>query len=215
MEPAAGTLASASRETNVHLTLDLIAGLPEQTSAPFIRSFNEVYRLQPHRLQLNFLKVLPGTDLRQDAERFGLVYADHPPYEILETKAMPYEFILELKLVERTVERYYNSGRFPAALAHLTSLLPPFDLFRSLGKHRQAQGLERFEHQVPALYHQLFRFGQTLGASPTSWPICSATISGDLPARCPFPPGHQRQPSPKAGPVPPLRAGPKHRSRRS
>ncbi|MGI6557856.1 MAG: DUF4080 domain-containing protein [Limnochordia bacterium] len=159
-------LVRLRRETNVHLTLDLIAGLPEQTPASFARSFNEVYHLQPHRLQLNFLKVLPGTDLRRDAHRFGLIYADHPPYEILTTKAMPYGFILDLKLLERTVERFYNSGRFPTTLAHLTSLLPPFDLFLSLGKFREAQGLDRFEQQVPALYDQLFQFGQTLGSSP-------------------------------------------------
>lgn len=159
-------LLELRRETNVHLILDLIAGLPEQTPESFVRSFNKVYRLQPHRLQLNFLKVLPGTDLRKDAHRFGLIYTDYPPYEILQTNAMSYGFIQDLKLVERTVERYYNSNRFDAALAYLASQRSPFDLFLSLGRFRQAQGLDRFEHQVPALYDHLFRFGQDLGISP-------------------------------------------------
>lgn len=46
---------------NIHLHLDLIAGLPYEGMAEFEKSFNDVYGMQPDMLQLGFLKVLPGT----------------------------------------------------------------------------------------------------------------------------------------------------------
>lgn len=39
---------------NIHLHLDLIAGLPYEGLAEFEKSFNDVYGLQPHMLQLGF-----------------------------------------------------------------------------------------------------------------------------------------------------------------
>jgi coproporphyrinogen III oxidase-like Fe-S oxidoreductase len=41
-------------QKNMHLHLDLIAGLPYEDLASFGRSFNAVYALQPHMLQLGF-----------------------------------------------------------------------------------------------------------------------------------------------------------------
>jgi radical SAM superfamily enzyme YgiQ (UPF0313 family) len=73
-------------QKNMHLHLDLIAGLPYEDLASFGRSFNAVYALQPHMLQLGFLKVLPGTRMAQKTAEYGLVYMPQPPYEILATK---------------------------------------------------------------------------------------------------------------------------------
>lgn len=39
---------------NIHLHLDLIAGLPYEGVKEFIKSFNDVYSLRPHMLQLGF-----------------------------------------------------------------------------------------------------------------------------------------------------------------
>ena len=48
---------------NMHLHLDLIAGLPLENMESFARSFDDVYGLHPHALQLGFLKVLSGTEM--------------------------------------------------------------------------------------------------------------------------------------------------------
>jgi len=39
---------------NVHIHVDLIAGLPFEDYNSFLNSFNETYKLYPHQLQLGF-----------------------------------------------------------------------------------------------------------------------------------------------------------------
>ena len=75
---------------NIHLHLDLIAGLPYEGMAEFEKSFNDVYGLQPDMLQLGFLKVLPGTEMEKQRLEHELRYMDEPPYEILSTNYIPY-----------------------------------------------------------------------------------------------------------------------------
>ena len=81
---------------NCHIHLDLIAGLPFEDIKSFIKSFNDVFSLKPHMLQLGFLKLLRGSKLRLDAEKYGIVYNQHPPYEVLSTKHLSYDDILLL-----------------------------------------------------------------------------------------------------------------------
>ena len=68
---------------NIHIHLDLIAGLPEEDYQSLAESFNWAYRLQPDYLQLGFLKLLKGTAIREEAPRYDYVYKDYPPYEVL------------------------------------------------------------------------------------------------------------------------------------
>lgn len=120
---------------NVHIHLDLIAGLPGETYVSFSKSFNDVYRLKPHMLQLGFLKLLKGSSIRADAETLGIKYADYPPYEVLKTRELSFEEICSLKDVESEVDRYYNSGRFEASLSYLNLLYQdPFKMFKKLSE---------------------------------------------------------------------------------
>ncbi len=97
---------------NVHLHLDLIAGLPFENMDSFIRSFNEVYQMGGHELQMGFLKLLHGTPMMRMKEEHDIVCTDFPPYEVLCTKALSYEDVLRLKAVEEMLEIYHNSGQF-------------------------------------------------------------------------------------------------------
>lgn len=62
------TVAAIRRGSNVHLHLDLIAGLPYEDYESFGTSFNRVYRMRPEQLQLGFLKVLKGSGMWERAE---------------------------------------------------------------------------------------------------------------------------------------------------
>ena len=76
--------------------LDLIAGLPEEDYHSFRRTFNDVFALRPEELQLGFLKMLRGTGLRIRAKEHQYIYSDHPPYEILGNRVLPFDDIIEL-----------------------------------------------------------------------------------------------------------------------
>ena len=97
---------------NVHQHLDLIAGLPYEDAESFQKSFDYVYALQPEQLQLGFLKVLKGSDMYAQAGKYGIVYQDRPPYEVMYTNWISYDEILYLKKIEKMVEAYYNSRQY-------------------------------------------------------------------------------------------------------
>lgn len=104
---------------NMHIHMDLIAGLPLEDMASFRRSFNDVYALRPQALQLGFLKVLPGTVMDRDQERHGVVHMEEPPYEVLATRYLSYKEIRFLKILEEVFDLTANSGRFRFTLDYL------------------------------------------------------------------------------------------------
>lgn len=121
---------------NIHTHMDLIAGLPHDTSETFRQSFNEVYPLQPDMLQLGFLKVIKGTPMARDAEKFGIVYSPFAPYEVLKTRWMSFEDLRSLHHTEEALERYYNSGRFKASLTYLLQgEEDPFSFYVGMGAY--------------------------------------------------------------------------------
>ena len=119
---------------NMHIHVDLIAGLPYEDLPTFGKSFNDVYGLDAHMLQLGFLKVLPGTQMEKETEEHGLLYMDEPPYEILATKYMPYKDMQFLKRVENVLDQTGNSGNFPNTLCALMNYehLEPFAFYTKL-----------------------------------------------------------------------------------
>lgn len=131
--------------TPIHLHLDLIAGLPGETFEQFCRSFNDVFALNPHQLQLGFLKVLPGSPMAVQARDLNFRWSEEPPYEILASDQMTYADLARLKDVETVLELYHNSGRFGLALPSLLNAFStPFDLFDALAKaNRQAGWFEQ------------------------------------------------------------------------
>ena len=66
--------------TRIHVHLDLMAGLPHDTMGSFAVSFNALYGIRPHHLQLGFLKLLTGTAMREQAEELSMRYSPKPPY---------------------------------------------------------------------------------------------------------------------------------------
>ncbi len=148
---------------NVHLHLDLIAGLPYEDYNCFKNSFNYVYSLAPDQLQLGFLKLLKGSGLFADKERYGLKCTDFAPYEVISTDWLTYTEILRLKMVEDMVETYYNSGRYSKSIDYLVSLFEkPFDFFEALGDYYEKNNLHLAPHSKVEYYNILFSFLQQL-----------------------------------------------------
>lgn len=118
----------------VHVHLDLIAGLPLEDYTTFGQSFDQVFSLRPHALQLGFLKLLKGSRLRRDAQELGLVGRDYAPWEILHTRELSGWDLLHLKGIEEMCERYYNSGHALRSLEYLLKTVDKsaFGLFEKL-----------------------------------------------------------------------------------
>jgi radical SAM superfamily enzyme YgiQ (UPF0313 family) len=128
---------------NIHIHLDLIAGLPKEDYESFKDSFNKVYKLKPNQLQLGFLKLLKGSRIRNEAEDFKYVYKKKAPYEILSSVFLSYDEIIKLKELEELLERYYNSGKFQSPLQYFIneSGKTPFQFFADLSRYWKTNGL--------------------------------------------------------------------------
>ncbi len=136
------TVAAVRKNNNVHIHLDLIAGLPKEDLESFKNSFNEVYGMRPHQLQLGFLKVLSGAPMEQMTDENGIVYQSTPPYEVLSTGWLSFDDIILLKKVEELVEIYYNSGQFVYSMLYLQhSFETPFAMYEALAGYYEKQGL--------------------------------------------------------------------------
>ena len=118
---------------NIHVHADLIALLPCETLETFKKGFDYLYDIGPHMIQLGSLKLLNGTDLKKDAELYGIRYSNYPPYEALSTETLSYADKKTLKAVTNIVDKYYNSGAFSETLQYLINTYydSPFDFYHS------------------------------------------------------------------------------------
>lgn len=120
---------------NMHIHIDLIAGLTGEDLESFKNSFNTGYSLKAHMLQMGFLKLLYGADMRENPDDFPCEYSKEPPYEVVSTPWISDDEMKMLKKCEDAVDRLYNSGRFLFTLDYLIDEIgiSPFDLFNDFG----------------------------------------------------------------------------------
>ena len=157
-------VAALKAAHNVHIHLDLIAGLPYEDYDSFARSFDDVYAMEPEQLQLGFLKVLKGSYMAEMAESYGLVYTDYAPYEVLYTNWLSFTEICRLKRIEEMVEIYYNSGQFAHSLPVMIADFGKgaFAFYEALAAFYEEQG---FFVETPSRiyrYQALLSFAKTI-----------------------------------------------------
>ncbi len=145
--------------------LDLIAGLPEEDYNSFRKTFNDVFALGPEELQLGFLKMLRGTGIRNDAAKYGYVFMEHAPYEMLSNSIMSFADIVRIKRVEDVLEKYWNAHRMDFTLNYLIAheFDSAFDFFQAFGDFWEEQGWQRIGHQLEDLFTRLRSFLQQRG----------------------------------------------------
>lgn len=144
--------------------LDLIAGLPEEDYASFRKTFNDVFAMRPEELQLGFLKLLRGTGLRLEAEKYGYTYVDISPYEIFSNNVLTFDDIVRIKHAEDVLEKYWNAHRMDNTIEYLVTKVfeTPFDFFQSFGTYWETKGWSRIGHQLEDLFRRLLEFLQTV-----------------------------------------------------
>lgn len=169
-------VARLREKQNIHLHLDLIAGLPYEDLSSFVNSFNEVYAMGPDELQLGFLKVLDGSHMSIMEKEYGIVRFDTPPYEILSNRWLSYRDILLLKGVEEVLEVYYNSHQFEESMAYLEErFASPFALYQGLATFYEEYHLFDNKQNRIRRYEILFDFVRR-----TRIPDCSLEAFQDV-----------------------------------
>lgn len=149
------TLKELISAGNMHIHADLIAGLPYENIESFRNSFNRLYELKPHMLQLGFLKLLHGSELREKSEEFTCIYHSHAPYEVISTDCLSEEDMQALHYTEDAVDRLYNSGRFRKTLEFLIDEcnIEPFELFLSFGRFTSCKSNIPLDEYIGLVYN--------------------------------------------------------------
>lgn len=164
LDKIASAVVNIIKMDNIHVHLDLIAGLPEEDISSMIQSINKVMQLSPHRLQLGFLKLLKGSGLREEEEKYKYRYTSYPPYEVLSNHVLSYKDLIRLKRIEELIEKYYNSHRFDRSLAYLIRQTEgnAFIVFDRMAEYWRHYGYFCVSHSHISLYEYLLHFAETL-----------------------------------------------------
>lgn len=87
---------------------DLLAGLPEQNWQTLLNDIKSMLEIAPAEIQLEILKVLPGTELRAQAEELKIRYNPETPYEVLQTADLSVEELYKAAILSRMLDLFYN-----------------------------------------------------------------------------------------------------------
>ncbi|MDD2850618.1 MAG: DUF4080 domain-containing protein [Desulfuromonadaceae bacterium] len=128
-------------ETAVELHLDLVAGLPEETYDGFLHSLQEVADLQPDEIQIEPLKLLKGSPMREIARREGYRFSAFPPYTLLDNPWLAYEEICRIETIGRLLDLFTKHGGFATAFRILQNDMPVSSILDRLAQQVGVENL--------------------------------------------------------------------------
>lgn len=94
---------------NMETHADLIAGLPHYHLQEIFEDVRTLASFNAREIQLESLKLLPGTEMRRRAEELGIKYSPLPPYEVLETNDISSDELQTARLLSRLLDGFYNA----------------------------------------------------------------------------------------------------------
>lgn len=109
LEASLDGLRFLASSDNIVVHADLIAGLPGYGLQAVFEDVVTLAEIGVGEIQLESLKVLPGTVMRRNAGLLGLKYSPLPPYEVLETGCMTAGDLRRAMALSRVLDFYYNS----------------------------------------------------------------------------------------------------------
>lgn len=91
---------------------DLIAGLPGYTYSALVEDTLQMMQIGPAEIQLESLKLLPGTHFRRNADALGIRYSPAPTYEVLSTPHISYKELNRAMALSRIIDLWYNDPKW-------------------------------------------------------------------------------------------------------
>ena len=145
----------------INLHLDLVAGLPGDCYDSFLASIDRVISLKPHHLQIEPVKLLPGSPLRAQAAKSQIRHDPNPPYTILASQDLSFAELQRLQEISRLIDLTYNSGCFQAVLEQLSTVTGSFATGLAwLATEWRKRDLFRFPLNRQAIFQNLFEIIQ-------------------------------------------------------
>ena len=186
---------------NMETHADLIAGLPLYHLSQIFDDVRTLAEYRAGEIQLESLKLLPGTEMRRRAEELGICYSPLPPYEVLQTREITPDELQTARQLSRLLDGFYNASAWQEITRRLIVEEPDFltrllDHLIQIGVIDQPMGLER---RGILLYHfckehyPLFLTAMSRAwieaaervrtkhvTPPEAWTVCTGTYRDDL-----------------------------------
>lgn len=137
-EKVKANILKLEKNKNLHVHLDLIVGLPFEGLTELEQSFNDVILLKPEHFQLGFLKGLYGTQMKEEASLYHMLFMSEAPYEILANKWLGVYELHVLRIVAELVDNIGNIHKNTETLEKLFLLFnSPFKAYYALAEYAQ------------------------------------------------------------------------------
>ena len=150
-------IRSLRKSNRIHMHLDLVAGLPGDNYNSFLKSIDRVAALAPHHLQIEPVKLLPGSPLRDQAEELKIRFDPNPPYTILVSPEFSYAELQQLQEISRLLDLTYNSGHFSSFIRELSDATGSFAMgLEWLAGEWRKRELFRFPLNRQSLFQNLY-----------------------------------------------------------
>lgn len=111
---------------NMETHADLIAGLPLYRLEEIFEDIRTLAEYHAGEIQLESLKLLPGTEMRRRAEEMGIQYSPFPPYEVLQTPAISTSELQTARRLSRLLDAFYNTPAWQGLTRELIINEPMF-----------------------------------------------------------------------------------------
>ncbi len=155
---ATQNISFLERETDAHLHVDLIIGLPGESIESFARNLNLLKEITNSEIQLGVLKRLSGTTISRWDEKFGMIYSKTPPYEILQNNFISYLELQKLKRFARFWDLVYNSGNFHKTKDFIWQDSTVYDGFYHFSEWIYSQTKSTWQISLMRLSELVFRY---------------------------------------------------------
>lgn len=131
-------------ESRIELHLDLVAGLPGEDYAGFLASLQILADLTPDEIQVEPLKLLKGTAMREIAGREDYLFSAFPPYTILRNRWLSFDDICRIETIGRLLDLFHKNGRFSTAFGVLNAELAFADIMDRMAREVGDESLSGF-----------------------------------------------------------------------
>ena len=111
---------------NMETHADLIAGLPLYHLSEIFEDVRTLAEYGAGEIQLESLKLLPGTEMRRRAEELGIQYSPLPPYEVLQTREISVDELQTAHYLSRMLDGFYNTSTWQSITRTLILENPSF-----------------------------------------------------------------------------------------
>ena len=194
---------------NMETHADLIAGLPLYHLSQIFDDVRTLAEYRAGEIQLESLKLLPGTEMRRRAKELGICYSPLPPYEVLQTREITPDELQTARQLSRLLDGFYNASAWQEVTRRLIVEEPDFltrflNHLIQIGVIDQPMGLERrgillyqfckthYPHFLTAMSRAWIEAGMSLKKEPAErvrtkhvtppevWTVRTGTYRDDL-----------------------------------